>query len=140
MEQNELQTYIKIFENSSLSELEISTKDMTIRMKRPVAGEAVVHPTPMLVKDSESKQTLPSDHRIITSPIVGTFYRTPSPDSPPYVEVGSVVEKGDVVCTLEAMKLMNQLEAEYKCEILAILADQGSMVEFGQPLFEVKPL
>ena len=141
MDKKKLQMYITLFEKSSLSELEFSSSDFSIRMKKPVIGESVA---PVAPNGSPpvaiEKQHVSSEHKIITSPIVGTFYRTPSPDSPPYVEVGDIVEKGAVVCTLEAMKLMNQLEAEYRCEIVAILVDQGSMVEFGQPLFEVKPL
>lgn len=143
MNKKDLQSYIDIFEKSSLSELEFASGEFTIRMKRPVAGQVEaahvsVDPHAQIAETKSDKTS--SNHRIINSPIVGTFYRTPSPDSPPYVEVGDVVEKGEVVCTLEAMKLMNQLEAEYRCEIVAILATQGSMVEFGQPLFEVKPL
>ncbi|MEA5033444.1 MAG: acetyl-CoA carboxylase biotin carboxyl carrier protein [Sphaerochaeta sp.] len=147
MEQKELQQFITIFENSSLSEIEITCEQYSLHMKKPQAHTVVpegyqpishhagpqhIHAQPAVKVDSGTKT--------ITSPIVGTFYRTPSPDSPPYVEVGDTVHKGDVVCTLEAMKLMNQLEAEYDCEIVAVLADQGALVEFGQPLFEVKPL
>lgn len=77
---------------------------------------------------------------IITSPIVATFYRAASPDAPPFVEVGSKVKAGQTLCILEAMKMMNHLEAEFDCEILAIKAENGAMVEYGQSLFEVKRL
>lgn len=143
MDKKTIKSYIEIFEKSSLGELEFSTGEFSIRMKKQVGESLGVERSPNTHREVMANATpeeTPSNHRIITSPIVGTFYRTPSPDSPPYVEVGDTVEKGDVVCTLEAMKLMNQLEAEYRCEIVAILATQGSMVEFGQPLFEVRPL
>jgi acetyl-CoA carboxylase biotin carboxyl carrier protein len=76
----------------------------------------------------------------ITSPIVATFYTSPEPDAPPFVTVGSKVKSGDTLCILEAMKMMNKLEAEFSCEILAVKAKSGDMVEYGQPLFEVKRL
>jgi acetyl-CoA carboxylase biotin carboxyl carrier protein len=75
----------------------------------------------------------------VTSPIVGTFYRAPSPDSPPYVEVGQVVEKGQVLCIVEAMKLMNEIEAEYRCRIVKICKENAQPVEFGDTLFIVEP-
>jgi acetyl-CoA carboxylase biotin carboxyl carrier protein len=76
----------------------------------------------------------------ITSPIVATFYASSSPDAPPFVTVGSKVKSGETLCILEAMKMMNKLEAEFHCEILAIKAKSGDMVEYGQPLFTVKRL
>ncbi len=76
----------------------------------------------------------------ISSPIVATFYRSPGPDAPAFVEVGSRVKSGQTLCILEAMKMMNHLEAEFDCEILAVNAQNGDMVEYGQALFEVKRL
>jgi acetyl-CoA carboxylase biotin carboxyl carrier protein len=77
---------------------------------------------------------------LITSPIVATFYRSPGPDAPAFVEKGSRVKAGQTICILEAMKMMNHLEAEFDCEILSVKAENGSLVEYGQPLFEVKRL
>ncbi|MDR1505580.1 MAG: acetyl-CoA carboxylase biotin carboxyl carrier protein subunit [Treponema sp.] len=77
---------------------------------------------------------------IITSPIVGTFYPSPGSDAPPFVRPGSKVKIGDTLCILEAMKMMNHLVAEFDCEILVVKAAAGDMVEYGQPLFEVKRL
>lgn len=76
----------------------------------------------------------------VTSPIVGTFYRSPSPESDAYVEVGSVVEKGQTICIVEAMKLMNEIEAEFKCKVVKILKENAEPVEYGDPLFLVEPI
>ncbi|GHV10408.1 acetyl-CoA carboxylase, biotin carboxyl carrier protein [Spirochaetia bacterium] len=76
----------------------------------------------------------------ITSPIVATFYATPGPDAPAFVTIGSKVKAGDTLCILEAMKMMNHLEAEFDCEILSVKAANGDLVEYGQTLFEVKRL
>src|SRR5512133_971631 len=74
----------------------------------------------------------------VDSPIVGSFYRAPAPDAAPYVEVGQVVEKGQVLCIVEAMKLMNEIEAEYRCKIIKICKENAQAVEFGDPLFVVE--
>jgi acetyl-CoA carboxylase biotin carboxyl carrier protein len=76
---------------------------------------------------------------LVTSPFVGTFYRTPAPDQPPFVEVGSVVKKGQVLCIVEAMKLMNEIEAEKAGKVAEILVENGQPVEFGQALFRIEP-
>ncbi len=81
-----------------------------------------------------------SGNELIISPIVGTFYRSPSPDAPAFVEAGKKVKSGQKLCIIEAMKMMNALEAELDCEIVKVLVNNGDMVEFDQPLFEVKPL
>jgi acetyl-CoA carboxylase biotin carboxyl carrier protein len=74
----------------------------------------------------------------VTSPIVGTFYRSASPDAPAFAKEGDRVKKGQVICIIEAMKVMNQLEAEFDCEILRVACENGAAVEYGSPLFEVK--
>jgi acetyl-CoA carboxylase biotin carboxyl carrier protein len=94
----------------------------------PVAGAAPAAPAPV-----------PSNTRDIASPMVGTFYRSPSPDSPPYVEVGSTVTADTVVCIIEAMKVMNEIKAEASGVITEVLAESGKPVEFGKPLFRIKP-
>jgi len=80
----------------------------------------------------------PSGNETIDSPLVGTFYSAPSPDAPPFVKPGSRVKVGDKLCILEAMKMMNNLEAEFDCEVVSVLASNGQLIEFGQPLFEIK--
>jgi acetyl-CoA carboxylase biotin carboxyl carrier protein len=97
----------------------------------PAAPPAPAAPVPTR---SEKPGTL------VTSPFVGTFYRAPSPDSQPYVEVGSAVKKGQVLCIVEAMKLMNEIEAEVEGRVAEILAQNAAPVEFGQPLFRIEPV
>ena len=79
-------------------------------------------------------------YKTITSPIVGTFYRKPSPEADTFVDVGSVVEAGKTVCLVEAMKMFNEIEAEFKCKIVEILKDDAAPVEYGEALFVVEPL
>lgn len=88
-------------------------------------------------KATEVKASKTEKAETIQSPIVGTFYRSPSPDSPPYVEKGKKVKKGDAICILEAMKMMNTLEAEFDCIIEDILVENGELVEFNQDLFTI---
>lgn len=101
-------------------------------MSAPLA--ALAAPTAGAAPDASS--SVPGDH--ISAPLVGTFYRSPAPDAPSFVEVGSKVKVGDTLCILEAMKIMNELEAEYDCEVLEILHEAGTLAEFGTPLFKVK--
>lgn len=87
-------------------------------------------------------QTSASAHpnrKQVVSPFVGTFYRSPSPDSDPYVQEGQVVKRGDVLCIVEAMKLMNEIEAEFSGKIVSVLAENGQPVEFGEPLYIIEP-
>jgi acetyl-CoA carboxylase biotin carboxyl carrier protein len=76
---------------------------------------------------------------IVTSPFVGTFYRSPAPDQPPFVEVGTVVRKGQVLCIVEAMKLMNEIESDVAGKVAEVLVENAQPVEFGQPLFRIEP-
>jgi acetyl-CoA carboxylase biotin carboxyl carrier protein len=136
------------FEKSSLSELKVRNGDIELVFKRGVpagpvppqafapvhlASQGTAVAAAPAVEAPQSPVTEP-----ITSPIVGTFYRAPAPDAPPFVENGAKVKKGQTLCILEAMKLMNELEAEFDCEIIAILVENGKMAEFGTPLFEVR--
>jgi acetyl-CoA carboxylase biotin carboxyl carrier protein len=98
----------------------------------PLAVEAGGGPTPPLSGEA------PSDSVDVTSPFVGTFYRSPSPDTPSFVEVGSVVRTGQTLCIVEAMKLMNEIDAECSGTVTEIFAQNGKSVEFGQKLFRIK--
>jgi acetyl-CoA carboxylase biotin carboxyl carrier protein len=146
IEHMDLREVLTLFDSSTLSELELSCSRFSLKLKRPAAGEAIAQPVTVMEPTVHGAETAPTattgteELETITSPIVGTFYLTPAPDAPPYVNVGSKVESGDVICTIEAMKLMNQLESDYSCEIVEILAKPEQLVEFGQPLFKVKKL
>lgn len=111
----------------------------------PAVAQPVSHPQPVTVKSSvqEESQAVPSsknDNLIdVVSPMVGTFYSSPSPDTPNYVSVGSKVSKNTVVCIVEAMKLFNEIEAECDGEIAEVLVEKGQLVEYGQVLFRVRP-
>jgi acetyl-CoA carboxylase biotin carboxyl carrier protein len=147
MDLEKIEGLVKIIENSSLTEFTLKEGDLKITMSKldhapvlaqgmpmmppPVAGQPVPAEAP--AEEKEEKQ-------IITSPIVGTFYSSPAPDAPAFVKVGEHVKNGQTVCILEAMKLMNEIQAEYDCEIEAILVSNEQKVEYGQPLFRVKKL
>jgi acetyl-CoA carboxylase biotin carboxyl carrier protein len=140
MDTDYIASIIQLFEHSSLSELNITEKDAGISLKRELsAGNDPILSSP---RNPESTEQKPLDQRddtvMIPSPIVGTFYRTPAPDAPPFAEVGDTVKSGDALCIIEAMKMMNRLEAEFSCEIVAFHAEHGTLVEYGAPLIEVK--
>lgn len=103
----------------------------------PASEQPKPEPKPIQPATAENAEADANLHQIV-SPMVGTFYRAPAPDAPPYVEVGDQVNEKTVVCIVEAMKLMNEIEAEVSGEIVAIHAENGQLVEYGQPLFTVK--
>jgi len=103
----------------------------------PAAATREVAPSPAL-EDVSVVEEPALDGHVLTSPIVGTFYAAPSPDSPPYVEVGGRVEQGQVVCIVEAMKLMNEIEADVSGTVSSVVPDNGDPVEFGAPLFVIQ--
>jgi acetyl-CoA carboxylase biotin carboxyl carrier protein len=149
----QIKQLVTILKKEGVEEFEWKSGDESLRMKRFGGGQnqvsgtiepvvAIAKPTVQAVSDrSESGKLEPSPgNQFITSPIVGTFYRAPSPKAEPYAKEGDKVTKGQVLCIVEAMKLMNELDAEYPCEIVRILVKNAEPVEFGEPIFEVKPL
>lgn len=123
---------------SGFSELMVEEKDLKIRIEKK--GVALQSPLP-IVKIEETKAVLPnSEEKYIKAPMVGAFYRASSPADPPFVETGDIVEKGKIVCIIEAMKLFNEIESEKDCKIIKILAENGKPVEYGQPLFAIEEL
>lgn len=102
------------------------------------APAAAGAPAPEPVEASESSETADAGH-VVPSPIVGTFYEAPNPESPPYVRVGDRVEKGQVLCIVEAMKLMNEIESDVSGVLVEVFPKNGQPVEFGEPLFAVQP-
>ena len=140
---------INLMNENNLMELEIEKEGVRIRIKRMGAGEAGV--TPLIIEKEISRekpvsamptQAEPTLARTveIKAPMVGTFYRAPSPESAPYVEIGQIIEPGQIICIIEAMKLMNEIKSEIKGKISEILVENAEPVEFGQPLFLVEPL
>ena len=155
MDIKEIQNLIKFVAKSGASEVKLETEDLKITIRTGPLGAAVSEPVymqqmpmaaspvaPSTEASAPAVQTAPAseDHLItIKSPIIGTFYRRPSPDKANFVEVGSEIGKGDVLCVIEAMKLFNEIESEVKGTIVKILVEDASPVEYDQPLFLVEP-
>ena len=132
-------------ESRGLVELEMEHQGLRIRLKKSSgspAPQVVEYVTGIPQPARAPGQPPPAEESrrvVIKSPMVGTFYRAPAPDAPPFVEVGQELEVGQVVCILEAMKLMNEIKAEAAGRIVEVLVENGEAVEFGQPLFSVEP-
>ncbi len=137
-----IEKVVDLLESSSLTELELKDGSQSITMKRGVAGEIVPVPKKLpaakvVVEESEVVEETASQEtkrKSIVSPMVGTFYKSMSPEAKPFVEVGQTVATGQVVCIIEAMKLMNEIEAEVSGRIVEICVEDGQPVEFGQVL------
>ena len=131
----------EIVAEHNLSELILDTKEVTLTVRRGGATAPVAHALPAMAYAPAPPVAPPpvaeDQVHIVTSPFVGTFYRKPNPDSPNYVTVHDKVDKGQVLCIVEAMKLMNEIEADVAGTITAILAEDGVPVEYGQPLFKI---
>jgi acetyl-CoA carboxylase biotin carboxyl carrier protein len=137
-----LEALLKTLDERKVAEFEY--EDETIRLRialgRPPVIQSVV-PVAAPVAAAAATEVLPSvdaDSVFVTSPFVGTFYRAPSPDADNFAEVGKVMKKGQPLCIIEAMKLMNEIETDFPCTVLEILVENGQSVEFGQKLFRVK--
>ena len=131
--------------NSKLTEISIDFPDGTkIGMKKEVIvvenvlEKNIQHIEQKEVNEIVETETQEDNCKIVKSPMVGTFYLKPDPNSNPYVEIGKKVKKGDILCIIEAMKLMNEIECEFDGEITEILVKDGEMVEYGKPLFKIK--
>ena len=159
MDLKEIQNLIKFVSNSGVAEVKLETGEIKITIRTTLEGNS---PDITYVQQAPMQQALPqavpvqqasqattetvaaspeaaSNLITIKSPIIGTFYRKPSPDKPMFVEVGSTINKGDVLCVIEAMKLFNEIESEFSGKIVKVLVDDMSPVEFDQPLFLVDP-
>ena len=154
MDIKDLKTLIKMVTETDITEFELENAEDKVVIKRGCAGTApqyqMQQPISYQYAPQAPFQEAPAAAaapavaveagEVVTSPIVGTFYRAPAPDAPHYVEVGQVVEKGEVLCIVEAMKLMNEIEAEYRCKIVRIVKENAQPVEYGDPLFIVEKL
>lgn len=156
MDLKEIQNLIKFVSNSGVAEVKLEMDDVKITIKTTLEGTT---PEITYLQQAPVAQAAPqaalapvaaapvaaapatenSNYITVKSPMIGTFYRKPSPDKPMFVEVGSTISKGDVVCVIEAMKLFNEIESEVSGKIVKILVDDMSPVEFDQPLFIVDP-
>lgn len=144
MDIRKVKKLIELIDESGVSEIEIREGEESIRICKATAVVAAGVPVPGPIQspitaptsEPEPADTLPAGD-IVTSPMVGTFYRAPSPTSAAFVDTGSPVKQGDVLCIVEAMKLMNQIDSEFSGSVKAILVEDGQAVEYGQPLFVI---
>ena len=149
MDIRKVKKLIELLEASDITEIEIKEGEESIRISRAsnstpfahqvaaIAAPPVTPVAPATVEAEAPTAATASEGNIIQSPMVGTFYRAPAPSSPPYVEVGQHVKVGDVVCIVEAMKMMNQIEADYAGVVAAFLIEDGEPVEFDQALIRI---
>ena len=146
MNYEDIKKLIEDMGNSKLTEINIDFPDGTkIKMKKDKELQIVEKTADKIIQSQpiEQSQTIQENPKteegnIVKSPMVGTFYLRPDPNSAPYVEVGKTVKKGDVLCIIEAMKLMNEIESEFDGTIAEVLVKDGEMVEYGKPLFRIK--
>mgnify|MGYP003564445434 CR=1 FL=1 len=157
MDIKEIQSLIKFVAKSGASEVKLETEDIKITIRTgpassgtdttyvqqiPMQAQPVTAPAPVAATpDAPAPEAADEESKYITikSPIIGTFYRKPSPDKPAFVEVGASIAPGDVLCVIEAMKLFNDIESEVSGKIVKVLVEDSSPVEFDQPLFLVDP-
>ena len=155
MELKDIKAIIDLMKKNSITEFELEEKDSKLRLKRGSSGIApatpvdepvqmmpVPAPAPMMSVAAPmpvAAQVINTGEVDIKSPMIGTFYRSPSPEAAPYVEIGTEVGPETVVCIIEAMKVMNEIKAEVKGIVTQALVENGKPVEFGQPLFKVRP-
>ena len=155
MELKDIKAIIDLMKKNSITEFELEEKDSKLRLKRGLNGVSpsaqgddsiqmlplpvVAQSLPVAMVTSPVAPVANSGEIDIKSPMIGTFYRSPSPESASYVEVGAEVSNDSVVCIIEAMKVMNEIKAEVKGVITQILVENGKPVEFGQPLFKIRP-
>jgi acetyl-CoA carboxylase biotin carboxyl carrier protein len=148
MDIRKIKKLIELLEESGIAEIEIKEGEEGVRISRmPVGGVAaqvaqvaaapLVAPAPSVAPAAEVPKPKPNEH-VITAPMVGTFYASPSPGAKAFVEIGDEIKIGQVLCIIEAMKMMNQIEADKAGRIASVMASNGDPVEFGQPLFVVE--
>jgi acetyl-CoA carboxylase biotin carboxyl carrier protein len=148
MEKEFLKELIKILNDSSLTKFELKTADFELKVEKEppkiVVAEGTTPSAPPEVKDFKTEKILPPAEdveteeeklHVIKSPLVGTFYRAPAPGAPPFVEEGDIVSPGQVLCIIEALKVMNEIESDVRGRVVKILVENGQPVEYGQPLF-----
>ena len=155
MDLRKLKTLIDLVSESNISELEITEAEGKVRIVKASGAPAYYAPPPSLPTPHEAALAAAAsaasaaavlaaeappapENKVIKSPMVGTFYRAASPGAKPFVEIGDQIREGQPVCIIEAMKIMNEIEADYSGKVLRMLCDNGQAVEFGQPLYIVE--
>ncbi|MEI7651188.1 MAG: acetyl-CoA carboxylase biotin carboxyl carrier protein [Verrucomicrobiota bacterium] len=152
MDLNKIKQVVDLMKKSDLSEFEIQDQEFKLRIKRDLPGRAApaaapvapapvaAAPAPVAAAPAAPATPAAADPsiKLVTSPMVGTYYATPSPENPPFVAVGSPIKVDSVVCIIEAMKVMNEIQSEIAGTVVECLVANGTSVEFGQPLFRVK--
>lgn len=149
MELEDLKELINFLKNTDITEVSIETKGTKVKLRREhLIGQPAQRPAgvPAYREAAGEAEAVPAEedesHRLmtVTAPLVGTFYRAPSPEAAPFVEVGDTVKKGQVICIIEAMKLMNEIESEADGVVARVLVENAHPVEYGEPLFLLEPL
>jgi acetyl-CoA carboxylase biotin carboxyl carrier protein len=155
----DLKEILRILEEQDITEFELEQDGVKLRVCRAAGGAVAAAPVPPAAyaapaavpgpaaavsaaappPPSASMEPPPEDGTLVKSPIVGTFYRSPDPNAPPFVDVGDRIKVGQVLCIIEAMKLMNEIEAELAGEVVRVHVDNGQPVQYGDPLFTIRP-
>ena len=144
MDIRKIKTLIEMLEESNLNEIEVSQGEESVRISKSSNQNNFVSNAPLNndininSSNNEVKDTHELRGNLVTSPIVGTFYRKPSPDKEPFVKVGDIVNKGDVLCIIEAMKMMNEIKSDFDGKITSIEVDDAQPVEFGQTIIVIE--
>jgi acetyl-CoA carboxylase biotin carboxyl carrier protein len=144
MDIRKIKKLIEMLQDSDLKEIEVSQGDESVRISRdnrpqtaePIIQKQVVHEASNIVSQEEIPQEEVKGNKV-TSPIVGTFYRKPSPDKDPFIKVGDVVQEGDILCIIEAMKMMNEIKSDFSGKIVSIDVEDGQPVEYGQHIITI---
>ena len=147
MNTKKIKELIDLMNENGLTEIEVETEGTKIKLSRKtqgVAGQTAVSAAPSTNAAASSgyevKTKSAGNFKEVKAPMVGTFYRASAPDDAPFVEIGDVVKKGDVICIVEAMKLMNEIKAEFSGKITEVLIENAEAVEFGQTLYRIEPV
>ena len=144
MDIRKIKKLIEMLQDSDLKEIEVSQGDESVRISRdnrsqtsePIIQKQVVHEASNIVSQEEIPQEEVKGNKV-TSPIVGTFYRKPSPDKDPFIKVGDEVQEGDILCIIEAMKMMNEIKSDFSGKIVSIDVEDGQPVEYGQQIITI---
>lgn len=148
MDIRKVKKLIELLEESGIAEIEIHEGEESVRISRQGSSQPVSYQLPPQqpaaaqgeVPAASSQPSAPIEEgHVINAPMVGTFYNSPSPESPSFVDIGQPVAAGDVICIIEAMKIMNQIECDINGTVSKILVENGEPVEYGQPMFVIKP-